>query len=326
MDRRTLIASGTALALAVSFPPLPLCAARRRGKPVVLSTDCGADIDDQWALVHLALSPELGLLAVIGSHASSIGLSAEDAAANAKAVLDRIPADVRLARPAIVAGSGSPLADAATPRASAGSAALLRLSRGFNRSRRLTVLMIGAATDLASALLLDPTLADRIEVIAMAFQDWPAGGDVFNVKNDPAAWQTVLASDVPLTIGSSALTLQTLRLSGQEVDRLMRPRGCVGVYLAALYREWLDRQAALAASVVGPGAWVVWDEVVVACCLGLARGERLPRPLLNPDLSFEHRGTDRSLIWLGQLDGAALWRDLAVKLDRAHCSMKGSRA
>jgi len=28
---------------------------------VVLSTDCGADIDDQWALAHLILSPELDL-------------------------------------------------------------------------------------------------------------------------------------------------------------------------------------------------------------------------------------------------------------------------
>jgi len=316
MDRRALLTAATALALTASLPG-SLAAASAR-KAVVLSTDCGADIDDQWVLAHLALSPELNLLAVIGSHASSIGLTAADAAANARDVLRRIPPNARNARPLIVAGSERLLAQAGPPRASAGSDLLLRLSRGFTRSHRLVVLVTGAATDLATALALDPTLADRVEVVAMAFDDWPGGGDVFNVKNDPAAWRALLASDVPLTVGSGALTLRTLRLSGAEVERLVRPHGPVGEFLASIYRDWLDRQAALAAAVVGPGEWVVWDEVVVAHCLGLTRGESMPRPMLDSDLRFRPGATDRKLTWLREVDSSALWRDLTRKLDRSH--------
>jgi len=138
-----------------------------------------------------------------------------------------------------------------------------------------------------------------------------------NVKNDPAAWRVLLASDVPLTVGSSALTQRTLRLSGDDADRLLRPHGPIGEYLATMYREWLERQAALAASVVGPGQWVVWDEVVVAHLLGLTRGERLPRPGLGADLRFQPAATDRTLTWLREIDSAALWRDLTRKLDRS---------
>ncbi len=43
---------------------------------------------------------------------------------------------------------------------------------------RLAVLAIGAATDLASALLLDPTITERLEIVAMGFDGWPGGNDV----------------------------------------------------------------------------------------------------------------------------------------------------
>ena len=119
----------------------------------------------------------------------------------------------------IVAGGERPLREAEPRRASAGSDLLLRLSRGFDRSRRLVVLVIGAATDLATALALDPKLVDRIEVVAMAFLDWPGGGDVFNVKNDPVAWRALLASDVPLTVGSSAAMVM-------PAFRIRRPTLC----------------------------------------------------------------------------------------------------
>jgi hypothetical protein len=37
--------------------------------PIVITTDCGADMDDQWAIAHAALSPQVRTLAVIGNFA-----------------------------------------------------------------------------------------------------------------------------------------------------------------------------------------------------------------------------------------------------------------
>jgi purine nucleosidase len=105
------------------------------------------------------------------------------------------------------------LKDAKTPRENPAVDLLLRVSLDFSTSRRLVVFVIGAGTDVASAILKDPTIAKRINVVAMGFDDWPAGGDGFNVKNDPIAWQVLLNSDVPVVIGSSALTKRGLRLT-----------------------------------------------------------------------------------------------------------------
>src|SRR5262245_43460603 len=69
--------------------------------PVVLTTDCGADIDDQWALVHLLLSPELDLRAVITTHAASVKYSSAASAQCATGVLAHVPPASAARRPAV---------------------------------------------------------------------------------------------------------------------------------------------------------------------------------------------------------------------------------
>src|SRR5438105_3813040 len=69
------------------------------------------------------------------------------------------------------------------------------------------------------------------------------------------------------------------------------------------------------APVVAPEAWVIWDEIVVAYALGLARGHEVPRPQLQPDLSFSHPDTMKRITWLDEIDTEQLWRDFTRKID-----------
>jgi hypothetical protein len=78
---------------------------------------------------------------------------------------------------------------------------------------------------------------------------------------------------------------------------------------------WLTRQAALAAQLIAPATWVIWDEVVVAYTLGMARGSEVPRPQLRTDLSFAHPDTARRITWLDQIDTGRVWQDFTRKID-----------
>ncbi len=271
-------------------------------------------MDDQWALAHLLLSPELDLRAVIATHAASIGFSSVTGAARSSEVIQRV-LPTRVSSIPVATGSREPLLDVKTPRESVGVDLLLQLSRDFSESRRLIVLVTGAGTDVASAILKDPSLADRVTVVAMGFIDWPGGGGGFNVKNDLAAWQVILNSSVPLVIGSKTLTKRDLRLTRAEAADLMSSRGAIGEYLYALFDDWLDRKPQLVARVAGPEAWVVWDEVVVAYALGLARGDEVPRPQLLPDMSFSHPETAKRITWLTRIDTEQVWDDFTRKID-----------
>jgi inosine-uridine preferring nucleoside hydrolase len=192
-------------------------------QPVVLSTDCGTEMDDQWALALMALSPAVELRGVMGAHAPNLAPpAAETAARTARDVLAHL--NLKHA-PRVVAGSSRPLTDATTPIESEGTKLLLREARSFSPQRRLAVLVIGSATDIASALLLDPTLADRIEVIAVAFDRWPQGGDPWNVRNGVRAWQIHVASRVPLAIGPTETCVRPLVLARTAARDMLSSAG-----------------------------------------------------------------------------------------------------
>src|SRR5438874_103672 len=73
--------------------------------------------------------------------------------------------------------------------------------------------VVGAATDVASALLVEPTWAERVSIVAMGFEGWPAGGDPWNVKNDVKAWQVLLDSRAPIVVGDSTVTKRDLLMT-----------------------------------------------------------------------------------------------------------------
>jgi len=208
--------------------------------PVIMATDCGADMDDQWALAHLVLSPEIDLRGVVTTHTGDYPVftepAAESSAGAAREVLDHLPLR---SRPPVIAGSSRPLKDKAVPMLNPGVELILRESRGYGCDRRLTVVITGAATDVASALICDPSLQDRIEIVAMAFDKWPEGGDVFNVKNDTKAWQVLLESNAPIVVGDGEVTRKHLGMTPQRANELFHSCGPVGQYLAGLHASWI---------------------------------------------------------------------------------------
>ncbi len=281
--------------------------------PVVVTTDCGVEVDDQWALAHLALSPRIDLRAVVTTHAGARNPAAADASAkSAQALLDALPLTHR---PPVLAGSGSPLNDRKTPIRNPGVDLLLKESQAGNKGRRVVVLTIGAATDVASALLLDPAFADRVEVVAMGFDGWPGGGDSWNVKNDVRAWQVLLDSPAPLVVGDARVGKRDLAMTPADARRRLEGTGAAGNRLIELLEKWLDGHRELVARTTGnPRQWPIWDEVTVAHLLGLTDAEVRPRPTLRDDLSLDHSRPRGSITWIKSLRTDALWADLRACL------------
>lgn len=289
-------------------------------RAIVLSTDCGTEMDDQWALAHLALSPEFDLRGIVTTHAPNLAPpAAETSAKVAEQVLDHLPL---LQRPPIYAGASFPLVDWATPNLNEGVDFLLRRSRDFSPENRLTVLVIGAATDIASALLADPTLEERIEIVAMGFQNQETGGDEWNVKNDVRAWQVLLNSRAPVVVGDATVCKRHLLMTGPRAHEMLAGCGKTGQYLADLLTDWLCAHPDTAEAVTERrDTWPIWDQVTVAHLLGWTISRPLPRPVLRDDLSFalvdvtaERDGTIR---WITAVDETQLWYDLVRKLKHA---------
>jgi inosine-uridine nucleoside N-ribohydrolase len=284
-------------------------------RPIVLTTDCGVDMDDQWAIVHLSLSPELDLRGIVTTHAPN--LPAPAAQQSARTAADVLDAVGLAERPPVFAGSDNPLWDH-SPIPNAGVDFIIEQSQGFGPDNRLPVLTLGAATDIGSAVLTDPSIGERIEIVAMAFDGWPEGHDGFNVRNDVTAWQAILASSAAVTCGDAAVTIRHLALTVDQATGLFGDTGELGTYLVKFLDDWLKENDWMAQEVTGnPASWPVWDEVVVAHLLGLTRWVTYPRPTLKPGPEFEHTNppsSDRTIDWIQEIDQARLWHHFRTQL------------
>lgn len=277
-------------------------------------------MDDQWALAHVALSSEVELSGVVTTHAPNL---AHPAAQTAASCVGEVLAHVPIAHvPTVLAGSSVPLLRRA-PASNPGVDFILEESLRYSPDTRLVVLVLGAATDVASALLTDPSLSDRIEIIAMGFDGWPEGHDEFNVLNDVVAWQVLLQSRTPITIGDAAVSRQYLTMTPEYARNHLADCGSGGVYLIYLLEEWIENHGELVRAVTGaPNAWPVWDEVTVAHLLSFTSSTAYPRPTLESDLSFRHTSSppiapDQEIQWITHVNGIGLWRHLRKSLASA---------
>jgi inosine-uridine nucleoside N-ribohydrolase len=204
--------------------------------------------------------------------------------------------------------------NAKTPRMSPAVDFLVEISRRFTRDNRLTVLMIGAATDVASAILTDPTIVDRIRVIQMGFPG-EKGGDEFNIANDVHAVQAILDSKVPLVIGPGNVCRASLSLSLDQARAMLATRGAIGAWLWEEYQAWYFRAVKPLRVDDFSKPWVIWDTITLAYVLGMTEQHTLRRPSMRDDMTFEQGRTDRTVTWITDVDEKRMWADFLSLID-----------
>ncbi len=282
--------------------------------PVILSTDVGNEIDDQWAITYMLVSPAFDVQGIVSAHAPS--LPDPSAHATYEILVDVVEGKLGMAtHPPLFEGSSLPLADVKSPRTNIGVQFILDTSKRYSKENRLVLLTIGAATDVASALLLDPSLADRVQIVAMGFRNLTEAGKEYNVENDPKAWQVILDSDVPVTIGSGDVCQADLALHYDQAKALIAQHGSVGAWLWQEYQGWYYRSIKPLRVNDFSKPWIIWDIVVLAYEKGLTKQKLIPRPRLKDDLTFEQANTGKTVNWITAVDSGVLWPDFISKLD-----------
>lgn len=143
----------------------PASAPRAR---VIIDNDFSGDPDDLYQLVHHLLSPSVAIPLVVASH-----LRPDDPfdpsdrqAENAASVVRDLFARMGLTSAAvIVQGSNGALEDRRTPQRSAAVAAIVAEAMRDDLSTPLFYVAGGGLTDLASAWLVEPRIAERLTVV-----------------------------------------------------------------------------------------------------------------------------------------------------------------
>ncbi len=282
---------------------------------VVIDTDPMNEVDDQFAIAWALLRPDR--LRVRALHAAP-WISDERVYADTDPLVDR-PRHEERTRPSVgpgegqrqallelrnlvaVLGSDTPvvagadrfLPDATTPVPSDAVDSLISLAHE-DREGPLYVIGIACATNLASALLTDPTIASKVCVVWTSAHPsfWPGQVASYNLTLDLPASRVLLDGPAPLVYLPGYYVGEELRTTRAELEQHVRGQGAVGDYLWQTWEDhWMTRTRQ-------PGfSKVIWDLINVAYLVDpawLATG-LVPAPVLGADRRW-HRPPGRHLI------------------------------
>ncbi len=277
---------------------------------VVIDTDTFNEVDDQFALVLALLSPKkLKVEAIYAApfhnkRSSGPGDGMEKSYQEILEILELVHAEHE---PPVYRGSAAFLSSETAAVKSDAAHDLIR--RGQAATEPLYVIALGALTNIASALLLEPSLVERLIVVWLgghAFH-WPHNQE-FNLKQERAATRVLLASGVPLVLIPCMGVTSHLRTTVPEIERYVEPQGKIGQFLAERFKSYES----------GHEGWSkeIWDLAPVAYLLDetWAPTSLVPTPGLNDDLTWKHSSDSTTMRVATFVDRDPIFRDLFKKL------------
>ena len=283
---------------------------------VVLDTDAYNEIDDQYAIAYmLASGDRLNVKALYA--APFFNKNAESVCDGMYKSYEEIKNILTLAkRPELIdvtfKGSTEYLPDEKTPVQSDAANHLVTLAKNYSPENPLYVVAIGAITNVASALLIDPSIAENIVVVWLGGHSLENGAGEFNMKQDIAGARVVYNSGVPYVQLPCVGVVSEFRISGPELDYWLVGKNPLCDYLA---RHTKDAVKKLEGT---PWTRVIWDVTAVAWLLNdndcFMKSKIIGRNLPNYDMQYNYTPNGAPMTYVYQIRRDRLMHDLIEKL------------
>jgi purine nucleosidase len=281
--------------------------------PVVI--DCDTGVDDAMALFYGLLSPGIDVVA-IGCVWGNIPV--ELATTNTLRILEMtgrsdIPVANGLNKPLLgpewdltkgvhgLDGQGNTNLPPPSLKASGETAAAQIVRLAHERPGELTLVPVGPMTNVATALAMDPSIAQLYKQVVLMGGNFLAPGNITkwgeaNIYHDPEAAQMVFEAGWPIVAVGLDVTLKVL-LDQAKLDRLAASGTTAGVHLSKITQYYLDRYAARR----GRRECAMHD----ALALGIAEDPSLVRYSRKTRVDVECRGEHTRGMTVADLRGYA---------------------
>ena len=228
---------------------------------VVLDTDAYNEIDDQYAIAYLLRSKEkINVRAICAAPFFKSGVSS--AQEGMEKSYDEIQKILSLTGESVPTfkGAGEYLKDESTPVISDASRKIAELANEYSPANPLYVVAIGAITNVASALLLNPEMKERTVVVWLGGNAHHHPGTAeFNMVQDIAAARVVMQSGVPFVQLPCAGVVDRFSISRPELEYWFLGKNELSDYLAKITIAEAEKRKA-----GKPWTRVIWDVTAIA--------------------------------------------------------------
>ena len=279
---------------------------------MVLDTDTYNEVDDQFALCYSLLSRErLNVQAVYAAPFFNDRSSGpEDGMEKSYDEIVRLLGTMNLQSQGFVfKGSRSYLPGEDTPVISPAAEDLVKKGMAMPEGELLYVTAIGAITNVASALLMEPRLVEKICVIWLGGHPltWPTARE-FNLMQDVKAARVILNSGVPFILVPCMGVASHLTASIPELEAFLGGKNEMCDALVKLFSEYTD----------DPFGWAkeIWDVSTIGLLVNpdWAPMTVEPSPLLSEDCRWSRDASRHPIGVVQWLNRNAIFRDMYKKL------------
>lgn len=285
---------------------------------VIVHTDCKNEADDQFAVAHHLMTPRFEIKGIVAGHfCKNPQIYGEDG--TAKASYEEIIKVLKLmeleGKYPVLMGASKGMTDESTPVDSEGARFIIEEAMKED-DRPLYVACQGAVTDVASALLMQPEIAERMTVIWIGGGDYPKGGFEFNLMMDIHAANVLFSSktdvwQIPMSL------YKTMSVSLAELQQKVLPCGKIGEYLFTQMVEF--NHYASDFNMVWPHGeiWGLGDQGTIAVLmeeLEKTSYDLLPAPRIAEDMTYIHGQENRCIRVYHYLDARLTLEDFFAKL------------
>lgn len=285
---------------------------------MVLDTDTFNEVDDQFAMMYALASPER--LSVEAIHAAPFhndrSSGPQDGMEKSYDEILRLLKTVRedpdnphdFLMP-VLRGSTRYLPDRDTPVESEAAKDLVQRAMASPSDDPLYVVALGAITNVASAILMEPEIIKRIVIVWLGghVHHWPHTKE-FNLMQDVAAAQVVFNSGVPLIQIPAVNVTSHLLTSLHELQACLGGKNRLCDTLIEIFRGYKDDHFGWSKE--------IWDISAVAYLLQPAwvPTDLVHSPVLNDACTWSKDDSRHFIRVATSVDRNAIFKDLFMKL------------
>jgi purine nucleosidase len=281
---------------------------------MVLDTDTYNEVDDQFALAYALLSPDkINLQAVYAApfHNDRSQNAGDGMEKSYKEILRLLKFLKKSSENFAFRGSGRYLEDIKRPVQSDAVNDLIKKAMASSSDDPLYVVPIGCITNIASAILIEPKIIEKIVVVWLGGNSlyWPHQWE-FNLQQDVLAAQVVFNSGVPFVTLPCQNVVSDLHTTIPELKYYLEGKNELSDYLYKIVLEYSG----------GKTAWskVIWDVSAIAWLINPAwvATDLVHSPILTDQKTFSVDHSRHFMRMATSLNRDAIFKDLFEKLTK----------
>ena len=289
------------------IPEIPAPGKRMK---LIIDTDVGNEIDDFYAIALALASPErFNILGICGAQYNNgrPGSGPDSIKYSVKLTHDLLAAADMQGKYPVLHGS-PPTQYFGFPVESEGSGFIIEEAKKASPDDPVWVVVLGAASTTASAILTDPSITENIRVVfhTRCDHNWPQRSTQFNLSGDIHAARSILESRVPLVWFDTGTHIKCIY---EMTKKYLAPISPLGKFL----HDYRDKSPAYASPMKG---FFDMGDIAFLIDPGICKTETTMAPCMDKYMYFDFTKSSGKMLRVFEIDNEAVWNMLFTRLKK----------